>query len=163
MLVCLSRSEDEYDKIKRVKNNIMELQVGVKILLKNKEGEYLLLHRSSEKYPEVDNPWDIPGGRIEPGIPLLENLKREIKEEIGLVLEKEPELIAAQDILRIPGKHVVRLTYVGEISGEPKINPDEHNSFQWFTMEELKSLDKLDQYLKEVLSMLPYVLTYVKT
>lgn len=133
----------------------MELQVGVKILLKNAEGKYLLLHRSPEKYPEVEDPWDIPGGRIDPGIPLLENLKREIKEETGLILEKDPKLITAQDILRVPGRHVIRLTYVGEITGEPKVNPDEHNNFQWFTIEELKSLDKLDSYLKEVLPKLP--------
>lgn len=129
--------------------------MGVKILLKNGEGKYLLLHRSPEKYPEVENPWDIPGGRIEPGIPLLENLKREIQEETGLILEKDPQLVAAQDILKIPGRHVVRLTYVGEIVGEPKINPDEHNNFQWFTLKELKSLNKLDQYLKDVLPLLP--------
>lgn len=133
----------------------MELQVGVKILLKNTEGKYLLLHRSPERYPEVNNPWDIPGGRIEPGIPLLENLKREIKEETGLILDKDPNLIAAQDILKVPGRHVIRLTYIGEITGEPKVNPDEHNSFQWFTLAEMKGLDGLDGYLKELLPTLP--------
>lgn len=125
--------------------------MGVKILLKNSEGKYLLLHRSPKKYPEVENPWDISGGRIDPGVPLLENLKREIKEEAGLTLEKEPKLITAQDILKVPGRHVVRLTYIGEITGEPQINPNEHNNFQWFTLEELKALDGLDQYLEETL------------
>ena len=31
----------------------MELQVGVKILLQNKEGKFLFLERNLEKYPEV--------------------------------------------------------------------------------------------------------------
>src|SRR3989344_6009185 len=90
----------------------MELQVGVKIILQNKEGKILLLHRNWEKYPEVkkDNSWDIVGGRINIGTPLLENLKREIFEETKLNLIKERKLIAAQDILRTD-KHVVRLTY----------------------------------------------------
>jgi len=52
----------------------MELQVGVKALLRNKEGKYLLIRRSSEKYPEVGAKWDIVGGRINPGETLLENL-----------------------------------------------------------------------------------------
>ena len=39
----------------------VELQVGVKVLLKNPEGKYLFLHRSAEKYPETQK-WDIPGG-----------------------------------------------------------------------------------------------------
>lgn len=131
----------------------MELQVGVKILLKNSQGEYLLVRRSLKKYPEVgDHQWDIVGGRIDPGIPLLKNLKREIKEEVGLDLVNEPRLIAAQDILRIPGRHVVRLTYVGEIHGEPKLDPDEHNEYGWFTLEEVKNLQGLDLYFKEVLN-----------
>ncbi len=55
------------------------LQVGVKALLKNPQGKYLLLHRSAKKYPEVRNAWDIVGGRIEPGTALADNLRREIK------------------------------------------------------------------------------------
>ncbi|MBI2506558.1 MAG: NUDIX domain-containing protein [Candidatus Colwellbacteria bacterium] len=131
----------------------MELQVGVKILLKNAEGKYLLVRRSVEKYPEVGNhQWDIVGGRINLGIPLYENLKREINEEVALKLEKEPRLIAAQDILRIPGRHVVRLTYIGEIEGQPKLDLNEHSDFGWFTLEEMKRLEGLDLYFKEVLN-----------
>lgn len=52
----------------------MELQVGVKVLLKNSTGKYLLLRRSKEKYPDVPVHWDMPGGRIEAGKPLMENL-----------------------------------------------------------------------------------------
>jgi ADP-ribose pyrophosphatase YjhB (NUDIX family) len=79
----------------------MDLQVGVKILLKNKEGKCLVACRSAEKYPEVGAKWDIVGGRITPGIPLIENLKREVREETGLEIIYEPKLITAQDILRI--------------------------------------------------------------
>lgn len=131
----------------------MELQVGVKILLRNSQGKYLLVRRSLEKYPEVgDHQWDIVGGRIDPGFPLLDNLKREIKEEIGLDLVNEPRLVAAQDILRISDRHVVRLTYVGEIHGEPKLDPDEHSEYGWFTLHEMKNLQGLDLYFKEILN-----------
>lgn len=129
----------------------MELQVGVKALLKNKEGKYLLLLRSAEKYPEIGAMWDILGGRIDAGSPLLENLKREIMEETSLKLTSEPKLVAAQDIIRVPGRHVVRLTYIGEIEGEPRLDED-HTEFGWFTLEEMKSLESLDIYLKELLS-----------
>lgn len=127
----------------------MELQVGVKALLKNKDNKYLFLRRNPEKYPGLGNSWDIVGGRIEPGTPLLENLKREIKEETKLILEKTPRLIAAQDILR-PDKHVVRLTFVGEIDGEPLLDGD-HDEFKWFTIEELKTLKNLDSFVRELL------------
>jgi ADP-ribose pyrophosphatase YjhB (NUDIX family) len=65
----------------------MILQVGVKVLLKNKQGKYLLLKRSLKKYPNVVGTWDIVGGRIDLGVPLVENLKREVKEEVGFDLK----------------------------------------------------------------------------
>ena len=128
----------------------MELQVGVKAFLKNREGKYLLVRRSSEKYPEVGARWDIVGGRINPGTSLLDNLKREIKEEVGLDLTEEPKLVAAQDILRVEGRHVVRLTYLGTIEGQPQLD-DDHTEFDWFTVEEIKKLEKLDIYFRELI------------
>src|SRR4051812_23745186 len=119
----------------------MELQVGVKAVLRNKDGKILLLKRSAEKYPDVkQDKWDIVGGRIVPGTPLLENLKREIKEETGLNLTGEPKLIAAQDILKNLEKHVVRLTYVGEVSTDDVILDEDHDEFEWFSLEDLQKL-----------------------
>ncbi len=127
----------------------MELQVGVKIILQNKEGKFLLLQRNPAKYPEVGAKWDIVGGRITVGVPLIENLKREVLEESGLELAGEPKLILAQDILK-PDKHVVRLTYIGEGKGEVKLS-DEHSEYKWVTRDELAKLEPMDKYIKEVL------------
>ncbi len=129
----------------------MELQVGVKVLLRNKEGKYLLLRRSPVKYGEVRGSWDIAGGRINPGTPLLENLKREVKEETNLDLNEIPKLIAAQDILLAPGRHVVRLTYKGTIEGEPTLDTEENTEYKWLSLIEVKNLENTDIYLKELL------------
>lgn len=118
----------------------MELQVGVKILLKNSDGKYLLVRRNPKKYPEVGPKWDLPGGRINPGTTLMENLQREIKEEVGLDYKGNPALVAAQDILKVPGRHVVRLTFTGELNGEPKID-EEHLEANWFSAEEIKNIE----------------------
>lgn len=121
----------------------------MKAFLKNNEGKYLLVRRSPEKYPEVGAKWDIVGGRIEPGYSLMENLKREIKEEVSLELIEEPKLIAAQDILRLE-RHVVRLTYIGEIEGEPILDED-HTEFIWVSLKEMREIENLDKYAKELL------------
>src|SRR3989338_10844816 len=113
------------------------LQVGVKILLKNDEGKYLLLRRSLEKYPEIVGRWDIVGGRIDAGKTLKENLLREIGEETGLTLIGEPTLIAAQDILRSPEKHVVRLTFLGKATGEIQLDLTENDQYKWHSAEEI--------------------------
>lgn len=128
----------------------MELQVGVKILLKNKDGKYLIVQRSVKKYPEVGAKWDIIGGRINTGASLVENLKREVMEETSLEIKNEPKLITAQDILKID-KHVIRLTYTGFADGEVKLS-DEHTDYKWLFLEEIKNLEPMDKYFKEVLS-----------
>ena len=130
--------------------NTKTLQVGVKALLLNKEGKYLILHRNIDVYPEVNNPWDIVGGRIDTGTSLLDNLKREIFEETKLELLDTPKLIAAQDILK-EDKHVVRLTYIANIEGEPVLET-EHDAFKWLSLEELKVLPGLDSYVKKVIN-----------
>lgn len=128
----------------------MELQVGVKILLKNKDGKYLVVCRSAEKYPEVGAKWDIVGGRINKGSSLIENLKREVMEETSLEIKGEPKLITAQDILKTD-KHVVRLTYLGFADGEVKLS-DENSEYKWLSLEEVSVLEPIDKYFKEVIS-----------
>ena len=127
----------------------MELQVGVKILLKNKEGKFLFMQRNLEKYPELNKQWDIPGGRINPGTSLIDNLKREVMEETGLEIEDEPKLITTQDIFK-KDKHIVRLTYVGSAEGAVKLS-DEHSEFRWLALSDIEKLDIVDKYLKETI------------
>lgn len=132
--------------------NTVNLQVGVKAILKNKEGRYLLLRRSVEKYPDVIGRWDIAGGRIDAGTNLLQNLQREVQEETGLQISGTPSLIAAQDIIRPPKQHVVRLTYSAHADGEVLLDLTENDEFHWFTWEELIHLDDMSIYFKQLLT-----------
>lgn len=129
----------------------MLLQVGVKVFLKNPEGKYLLVRRSLEKYPGVRGEWDIPGGRIEPGSSLMENLAREVREETRLPIVGMPRLVAAQDIMPNAEKHVVRLTYAGETKGEPVLDTSENVEYRWLTPAELAVHDNVDIYAKQVI------------
>lgn len=130
----------------------MQLQVGVKIFLKNTDGKYLLVRRNLEKYKNIDGVWDIVGGRIDPGSSLLENLKREVKEETQLEVISEPLLIAAQDIFVGSEKHVVRLSYTGATEGEPVLDTDENIAYEWVTYDELKVKKDLDVYVRKIVA-----------
>ena len=129
----------------------MILQVGVKIFLRNPEGNYLVLKRSPVKYKGVKGTWDIPGGRIEIGTKLMENLRREVKEETQLEILSEPILVYAQDIIPNEEKHVVRLSYVGKTKGEPVLDTSENIEYKWLSLDALKSQDDMDVYAKEIL------------
>lgn len=55
-----------------------EFNVGVKALITNPKGEYLIV--SSRRRPY----WDLPGGRINKHESIEHALKRELKEELGI-------------------------------------------------------------------------------
>ena len=125
----------------------MELQVGVKIILQNKDGKFLLMFRNNYK-PNAGIFWDIPGGGMDAGFTLLENLKREVKEETGLEIIGEVKLIDAQDIFKYEDKHIVRLTYRGVTDGEIKLS-EEHSKYGWFSQDEILTIEPIDSYAKE--------------
>ncbi|MEK7642406.1 MAG: NUDIX hydrolase [Patescibacteria group bacterium] len=131
----------------------IKLQVGVKIFLRNKEGKFLIVRRNLEKYKNIKGEWDIVGGRIDPGSKLIDNLKREVKEETQLEILSEPKLIYAQDIIPNEEKHVVRLSYLGDTDGEPILDTSENLEYKWLSLEELKNHDNLDVYVKEIISL----------
>lgn len=131
----------------------MNLQVGVKVLIKNSRGEYLFLRRTKRLITDKEETsWDIPGGRIDGEEPLIDALKREIKEEIGHDLRSTPKLLVAQDIF-VPEKelHVVRLTYEVDEDVTDVLLSDEHDDFKWVKQANLQTLNA-EPYLAEVLS-----------
>lgn len=134
----------------------MELQVGVKVLLENLKGKYLLQRRNPIKYPNAQIGWDVVGGRIQPGISIIENLKREVYEETGLTLIKIDKILAAQDILRIKNKHIIRITYLGSATGKVKLDKEENSEYRWFSFTQIKQLPKnqLDMYFAKVIKEL---------
>ena len=132
--------------------NSEQIQVGVKAFLRDKTGRYFLAKRNVKKYPDAKGSWDIIGGRMEYKSSLLDNLKREIKEETGLDIISEPILLNAQDIISDSAGHVVRITYSVEVSGDLKLDESELKEYKWMTLDEISQQEDLDIYVKEIIS-----------
>jgi 8-oxo-dGTP diphosphatase len=131
----------------------MTIEVGVKALIQNSSGSYLVLKRT-HPYPGESEPrWDVPGGRIIPGETLTDGLRREIKEETGLRMQGTPQIIHAQDILRVKDKHTVRLTFVTKAKGKLVLSPEEHTEFVWASLAKMKKMH-IDMFLTPVLELL---------
>lgn len=129
----------------------MKLQVGVKALIQNNDGNYLFMRRAQTFEHEAEAHWDIPGGRIEPEEALADGLAREISEETGLKLQSIPTLLAAQDIfVSSADLHVVRLTYVAQANGQLSLS-DEHEEHIWMSIEQAIA-SNLDPYLAKILA-----------
>lgn len=131
----------------------MELQIGVKVLLRNSEGKYLLIKRSQPLLDGGGIRWDIPGGRVIQDETLDEALARELKEETDMNLSSQPAIIAAQDII-VPDKktHIIRLTYAAKSSSHPKLS-NEHKNHKWLSLNEILGTN-IDDYLREVINRL---------
>ena len=121
--------------------NSPTLQVGVKLLALY-QGKFLIMRRSDKVYSNVQGTmWDIPGGRIDPAFSLFDNLRREIAEEVGLEIvgddDTDMTLLDAQDIwISVKNLHVIRLTYVGKVTGSITLS-HEHNEYKLANYEEM--------------------------
>jgi 8-oxo-dGTP pyrophosphatase MutT (NUDIX family) len=113
--------------------------VGIKGLIENTDGKILVLKSSlkDHKMP-TEAYWDIPGGRIEEGEHVLEVLKREIEEEIGIKdFKEEAEFFhAVISNHKIPFEDkilgLVLMVYKIQIPKKSKIKlSDEHVAYEW--------------------------------
>lgn len=126
--------------------------LGVKALIKNKQGEFLLLKNNPNKPPRFSNTkhWDLPGGRIKDGANLEETLKREVEEEIGIKDIKIVKFLDASisnlkiNLTKKPLR-LVLFTYLCSIKDplSVKLTDDEHTEFKWFNSKEAAKLLKI--------------------
>lgn len=127
--------------------------VGVKLLAVNDQGKYLLIRKNPEKYPEMANKWDIPGGRWIPGKEVIpKTMERELKGETGLDISGKPLFVAKQKFShnRIKNLDVVRLTYKVNVTGNVDLS-DEHTEYKWVTIDEMKDMDELDPLVRQLI------------
>ncbi len=126
-------------------NSQKHIEVSAKIVFRHK-GRFLY-HRTK------DGARDVPGGHIEFGETIFEALKRELKEELGFILKKEPKLMYAWTYFpRDKSAHRVYLVYLLDI---PKMLAFKHQElddleFIWLKKDEIKAqkfLPEMERYL----------------
>lgn len=126
---CSQEINEEYDTV-------------VAMSIFNEHGELLLCQKredSPKKY--IAGKWAGPGGHLEPGEKILDALKREIVEEIGVWPDKvnwiESELQTITD-----QKKIRAIIFSGFLKKDTpiKLQTDEHQNWRWVAPEELEEL-----------------------
>ncbi len=116
----------------------IEYDISVKMLLVDKNNQYLLLQRSMES---KGNPgtWELPGGKVDDGESLETALLREVEEETGLITEITGLVGTAESSLG--DKKIVYVIMEGISDGEGISLSKEHDDFAWVLTGDLKNFD----------------------
>lgn len=102
-----------------------------------KDGSKYLAGQRSEKM-STPLKWEFMGGKVEEGESHHQALVRELREELGIIIEVGP-FITSGSITK-GGKNIILHVYEAKIvSGLPK--PFEHEQIKWLEPEEMKGLD----------------------
>ncbi len=105
-----------------------------------KDGLYLVTRRSAinDYMPGL---WDVPGGTVEAGEVMEDALKREVLEESGLQIEVKHPLFIYTNLGSLPEKQYFQSVYLCSfVGGDVVLSPEEHDEFQWLTLEEIGRL-----------------------
>jgi len=111
-------------------------EAGCGAAIYNAAGELLLIQRLKE--PEA-GAWGLPGGKIDPGERAEAAVRREISEELGIVIELKGLTCLTETIDAGDGRHWVAPVYDAHIvSGAPSVlEPEKHGGWGWFALDRL--------------------------
>ena len=108
------------------------------------DGRLLMVQRANEPGKGL---WSLPGGRVEHGEFLADALKREMREETGLVVEVG-ELAG---ILEVPGDelHYVILDYHAVLTGDSNARAgDDVGDVRWVPLKEVAHMECTPRFLE---------------
>lgn len=113
---------------------------GIAVIIKNKDGEVLLMQRGFAARSEHGH-WENPGGEIEVDENSKEAAVREIKEELGVDVEITKLLYSDEFPLSSEETIWTIDVFEGIIYAEPRIQePDKCSDIKWFSLDKLASL-----------------------
>lgn len=122
--------------------------IGAFIL--NKEGKFLLM-----KGPKFENKYICPGGHIDWGEKMMDALKREVKEEVGIDVY-DPTLLNNYEFVLTPRysteKHILALNYLVETDAEENsvvLDKREATEYAWLTPEEIINNQEVNPEVRE--------------
>jgi 8-oxo-dGTP pyrophosphatase MutT (NUDIX family) len=138
-------------------------RIAITAIIYNDQDQYLVTKRSPTK-KAFPNKWTVPGGGLEVDdyindVPttssgqwygaLERTLRREVKEEVNVEIEK-PQYLMDLTFIRPDNIPVLVLSYYAKyISGEVKLD-DDAVEYKWVTLVEAKELDLIDGMWEEI-------------
>ena len=102
------------------------------------ENKFLCMQKGKTKFDYTSFKFEFPGGKIEPGETPQQALKRELMEEMDYEIEVGKELVT---VTHTYPDFSITMTAFLCTAASPTIVMNEHVSFEWKKVENLKELD----------------------
>lgn len=111
------------------------------------DGKLLLLKRPMDDF--MGGTWELPSGNVEPGEPLDDAVRREMKEETALEVSSLREYVGSFDYLSSTGRQTRQFTFAVDVVAHEPVELQEHESYQWTPItEELPVTAAVNQLLR---------------
>ena len=101
---------------------------------------HVLLARRADTKKFLPGLLELPGGHIDFGENLEDGLKREIDEELGIVINVGAPFATFAYINKIKGSHSIEIAYFATLDDEAieiKVNPNDHSSIHWISTDDI--------------------------
>lgn len=113
-----------------------------KVLLRNRNGDFLVVKESEKREKRTAGKWELPGGRLKFGESRFEAGARELREEVNLDVKPED----GEDVVRIEveSDHLVScyIIYFSSFNGSPEIlENSKHSEYRWVAADEFLEME----------------------
>lgn len=102
--------------------------------------------------------YEIPGGHVDYGESIVDGLKREITEELGMTVTVGDPFAAFTYMNEVKGSHSIEVIYFATFN-EPiediKIDPEDHSEYAWFSEKEFEDMLGVDKSADD--DEIPYI------
>jgi 8-oxo-dGTP diphosphatase len=119
-------------------NSEQKIYISQKAILFDEDGKVLAIRRT-ETAPSQPLHWDLPGGDLEIGNNLIDDISREIKEEAGLEVNNL-KVIDAIGEFNEEKEYWVTICYIAEPLSKSVMLSYEHDEYKWITPNEFLEL-----------------------
>ncbi len=102
------------------------------------DNKILCVQRKENKLPYISKKYEFPGGKIEAGETKIEALKREIVEELNMIIEVQKEFLKVTH--QYPDFILTMHSFICDCK-DSKLTLNEHIDFKWLAQNELAHLD----------------------
>ena len=117
--------------------------------------EKVFIAKRAETKKFLPSVYELLGGHIDFGEDIIDGLKREIQEELGMKVTVGDPFFVFTYFNGVKGSHSIQVVYFAEFADSIeniKINPADHSEFSWFAESEIGKVIKAnrDEHDKEV-------------